>query len=346
MVSRWQRVLVDSWTRRGPLSMLLRPLSFGTGLLLVLRRLLYRVGICRTQRVGVPVIIVGSVMAGGSGKTPVVVEIVRHLHARGLRPGVVSRGYGRISLACLQVHDDSPVAAVGDEPLLIRQLTAAPVFVATTRIAAARALLAKFPDTDILLCDDGLQHLALHRDLEICVFDERFIGNGLLIPAGPLREPWPRRCDLILAPHRLEGCDSHIVQRSLSDLATRRDGTTVALRHLARAVVDGQPSLWAVAGIARPEQFFNMLRARGLVLQGNIALPDHAAVSARDLQPAGTNTLLCTRKDAEKVWAIRPEALAVDLQLHLETGFWTSLERLLVERCGTKLSSRDGHPTA
>ena len=322
---------------------LLDELSLG---LFVLRRLLYRLGICRTQHVGVPVIVVGSVIAGGSGKTPVVVEIVRHLHARGLRPGVVSRGYGRISRACLQVHDDSPVAAVGDEPLLIRQLTAAPVFVATTRIAAARALLAKFPDTDILLCDDGLQHLALQRELEICVFDERVAGNGLLLPAGPLREPWPRRCDLVVAPHRLKGCDSHIVQRSLSDFATRQDGTTVALEQLALAVGDGRPALWAVAGIARPEQFFNMLRARGLVLQGSIALPDHAMVSAPDLLPAGANTLLCTQKDAEKIWAIRPEALAVGLRLHLEAGFWTALDRLLVERCGAKLSSDDGHPTA
>ncbi len=346
MVTRWQRALVDSWTRRGPLSFLLRPLSFGTALLVVLRRLLYRLRICTTQRVGVPVIVVGSVIAGGSGKTPVVVEIVRHLRSRGLRPGVVSRGYGRISRACLQVHDDSVVAAVGDEPLLIRQLTAAPVFVATTRIAAARALLAMFPDTDILLCDDGLQHLALQRELEICVFDERVAGNGLLLPAGPLREPWPRRCDLVVAPHRLKGCDSHIVQRSLSDFATRQDGTTVALEQLALAVGDGRPALWAVAGIARPEQFFNMLRARGLVLQGSIALPDHAMVSAPDLLPAGANTLLCTQKDAEKIWAIRPEALAVGLQLHLEAGFWAALERLLVERCGAKLSFHDGHPTA
>ena len=346
MVTRWQRALVDSWTRRGPLSFLLRPLSFGTALLVVLRRLLYRLRICTTQRVGVPVIVVGSVIAGGSGKTPVVVEIVRHLRSRGLRPGVVSRGYGRISRACLQVHDDSVVAAVGDEPLLIRQLTTAPVFVATTRIAAARALLAMFPDTDILLCDDGLQHLALQRELEICVFDERVAGNGLLLPAGPLREPWPRRCDLVVAPHRLKGCDSHIVQRSLSDFATRQDGTTVALEQLALAVGDGRPALWAVAGIARPEQFFNMLRARGLVLQGSIALPDHAMVSAPDLLPAGANTLLCTQKDAEKIWAIRPEALAVGLQLHLEAGFWAALERLLVERCGAKLSFHDGHPTA
>ena len=346
MTTRWQRVLVDSWTRRGPLSFLLRPLSFGTGLLVMLRRHLYRLGVCKTQRVGVPVIVVGSVFAGGSGKTPVVVEIVRHLRSHGLRPGVVSRGYGRISRACLQVHDDSRVAAVGDEPLLIRQLTAAPVFVATTRIAAARALLAVFPDTDVLLCDDGLQHLALQRDIEVCVFDERVAGNGLLLPAGPLREPWPRRCDLILAPHRLTGYDSHIVQRSLCDLATRRDGTSVALEQLARAVGEARSALWAVAGIARPDQFFNMLRARGLVLQGTIALPDHARVSPQDLLPAGANTLLCTQKDAEKVWPLRPEALAVGLRLQLEAGFWTALDRLLVERCGAKLSSDDGHPTA
>ena len=141
---------------------------------------------------------VGNVVVGGAGKTPATVAIVQHLRKTGHRPGVVSRGYGRRSKHSdrlndvLQVGPDTPADTSGDEPALISRATGVPVFVGRSRIAAGRALLEAFPDTTVLVCDDGLQHLALHADVAVAVFDERGIGNGWLLPAGLLREPWPR----------------------------------------------------------------------------------------------------------------------------------------------------------
>ena len=346
MLAAYKRILVDSWTRRGPLAYGLWPVALVYRLLLALRLRLYAWKILKTHRLGVPVIVVGNVVAGGSGKTPVVIELVRHLRAAGLTPGVVSRGYGRLGTQCQEVLDHSPVATVGDEPLLIRRRSGAPVFVATRRIDAARALLARFPQTNVVLCDDGLQHLALQRDLEVCVFDDRAVGNGLLLPAGPLREPWPRKCDLALAPGPIRGFAPFTVRRSFADHCSQADGKVVALRDL--AAMDPQPGqpVWALAGIARPEQFFDMLRAHGIPLAGTIRLNDHAPVRAHDLSPAANCQLLCTEKDAAKVWPFRPDAIAVALRLEIEPAFWACLDRLLVERCGAKLSLPNGHAIA
>ena len=171
------RALLQAWTRRGPLAILLLPLAWVYGLLAGLRRLLYRLAILRTRRVPVPVVVVGNLVVGGAGKTPVVMELVTRLAAQGWVPGVVSRGYGRQCVACREVHDDSSVAESGDEALLIRRRTGVPVFVAERRHVAALQLLVQYPNVNILLSDDGLQHLALHRDVEICVFDERGVGK-------------------------------------------------------------------------------------------------------------------------------------------------------------------------
>src|SRR5512139_1410138 len=192
----WQRVLTGNWQRRSPLAWALWPLSLLMRVLVRLRQGLYLSGFLRRQPVPVPVIVVGNVVAGGAGKTPVVMALVQHLQAHGLHPGVISRGYGRSTRDCREVREDSPVGEVGDEPALIRRHTGAPVFVARRRIEAAHALLQAYPQTDVLVSDDGLQHYALARDIEICVFDDRGAGNGLLLPAGPLREPWPRYVDL------------------------------------------------------------------------------------------------------------------------------------------------------
>ena len=322
----------EAWLQRGALARLLWPLSLLYGALAALRRTLYRLGLRRVERAGVPVIVVGNVIAGGSGKTPVVMAIVRHLEARGIRAGVVSRGYGRTTQDCREVLDDSDPAEVGDEPALIRRSTGAPVFVARRRIEAARALLERHPATQVIVSDDGLQHLALARDIEICVFDDRGVGNGWLLPAGPLREPWPRRCDFVLHTGERPAFAGFTARRTLADHALRRDGTRVPLASLAGR------GLIAVAAIAKPEAFFQMLRARGLVPASCIALPDHD--DFRHWSPPGNTgqVLLCTEKDAVKLWRKAPAALAVPLVFEPEPGFFAALD--------AKLSSRDGHQAA
>jgi tetraacyldisaccharide 4'-kinase len=312
------------------------------GLLAAGRRALFAFGLLTRDGVSVPVVVVGNVVAGGAGKTPVVMAITRHFQARGLTVGIVSRGHGRATDDCREVHDDSDPREVGDEPALLRRATGAPVFVARRRAEAARALLARHPGVRLIVSDDGLQHLALRRDVEICVFDDRGIGNGWLLPAGPLREPWPRACDLVLhtgeraanpANRTIPGFGA---RRALADHALRHDGTTVPLVSL-----HGLP-LVAVAAIAKPEAFFSMLRARGLSPLACIALPDHDDFTGwtPPVRAAGSQrpTIVCTEKDAVKLWRIEPAALAVPLVFEPEAAFFEALE--------AKLSSVDGFQAA
>jgi tetraacyldisaccharide 4'-kinase len=324
--------LQRAWLQRGGLARLLWPLSLLYGALTALRRGLYRIGWLKTERVGVPVLVVGNVIAGGAGKTPTVIAIVRHLLERGLAVGVISRGHGRTTDDCREVTNDSDPALVGDEPALIRRATGVPVFVARQRIEAARALLARHPAVQLIVSDDGLQHLALARDIELCVFDDRGVGNGWLLPAGPLREPWPRRCDLVLHTGSRPAFAGFSARRSLADHALRRDGTRVPLGAL------GGRKLTAVAAIARPEAFFRMLRDKGLVLAQCIALDDHDDFAHWRPAPGEDHTLLCTEKDAVKLWHHGVTALAVPLDLEPEAAFFHALD--------AKLSFPDGHQAA
>lgn len=343
-----QRTLQDAWKRRGALAWLLWPVSIVYGVVWRLRQWLYRVGLRTVHRLPVPVVVVGNVVAGGAGKTPVVIAVVEYLQAHGLRPGVVSRGYGRHTRDCRLVTQNALPGDVGDEPLLIHRRTAVPVAVAVARAEAGMALLQAHPDLDLLVCDDGLQHRALHSDVTICLFDERGIGNGLLLPAGPLREPWPRSVDLIVRSGQLPGATvSYRMHRTLADHAVRADGSRVALQSLVAAEGQTPPALLAVAGTAQPEAFFRMLRARGLHLSRTVALSDHADFDSTAWLPDGDSLVLCTEKDAVKLWLHRPDALAVPLCLDLEADFWRALDRLLLSR-GTqqmraKLSSPDGN---
>ncbi|QSI30819.1 tetraacyldisaccharide 4'-kinase [Variovorax sp. RKNM96] len=325
--------LQDAWLHRGLLACLLWPLSLIYGALFALRGWLYRIGWLRTERVPVPVIVIGNVIAGGAGKTPVVMAVVRHLQARGLQVGVVSRGYGRRTDDCREVLDDSDPHDVGDEPALIHHATRAPVFVARRRIEAARALLERHPATQVIVSDDGLQHLALARDVEICVFDDRGIGNGWLLPAGLLREPWPRHCDLVLhSGERPAFAGGYTATRSLAQDAVASDGKRVPLEALA-----GKP-LIALAAIARPEGFFDMLRARGLTLAETVALLDHHDFDTWQRPSGSEYTLLCTEKDAVKLWRKAPDALAVPLHFEPAPEFFAALD--------AKLSSPDGYQAA
>jgi tetraacyldisaccharide 4'-kinase len=318
------------WQSRGIAAWALWPLSLLYGSLVELRRVLYQRGILKTEHPGRPVVVVGNVIAGGAGKTPVVIALVRHLQARGLRAGVISRGYGRATTDCRPATAASLASEVGDEPALIARSFAngpeVPVFVASRRITAARALLAAHPGTDVIVCDDGLQHLALQRDLEICIFNDQGIGNGFLLPAGPLREPWPRTVDLVLhaggmAPVQTESPNSAFgMRRDLAPCALQSDGTQVPLSKL-----EGQP-LHAVAAVARPEDFFGMLQAKGLTLAHTEPLPDHYDFNSWKRLSDKRYTLICTEKDAVKLWAQHPDALAVPLQVLIDPAFFAAVD--------------------
>ena len=345
--------LQQAWLRRGVLACLLWPLSRLYGLLAELRRLAFRAGYFKSERLPVPVLVVGNVVAGGAGKTPAVIALVQHLQARGLQVGVVSRGYGRSSAQCLEVLPGTPVEASGDEPALIRRVTGAPVFVASRRVEAARSLLAAHCQTQLIVCDDGLQHYALQRDVEIAVFDERGVGNGWLLPAGPLREPWPDRLqrgvraggrgiDLVLhtgAHAAFTGSSGFGSTRRLADHALRADGSRVALESLA-----GQ-SLLALAGIAKPEAFFAMLRDRGLMLAETRALPDHYSFDSYPRPQDKGYTVICTEKDAVKLFPRQANVLAVPLEFSPEPAFFTALDALLAPLL-SPLPSSHGHQTA
>jgi tetraacyldisaccharide 4'-kinase len=330
--------------QKGWLACLLWPLARVFGSLVWLRRLFYRVGLFHSVYAGVPVVVVGNVVAGGSGKTPVVVALANHLKHRGLRVGVLSRGYGRSSTQCMEVTGQAPVAATGDEPALIKRATGVPVFVARDRAEAAHALLAAYPATQLLLCDDGLQHYGLQRDIEIAVFDDRGVGNGWLLPAGPLREHWPQRrhqgIDLVLHTGANPAFEGYAASRELADHAIAADGSVVALSSLAGK------RLVAVAAIARPEAFFTMLTAAGLTLSDTVSLPDHHDFTGISLTADKDSTVLCTSKDAVKLFdkpsMASVHVLEVPLEICVEPAFLAELDKLLAPLL-SPLPSGHGH---
>ena len=339
--SRLEHGLTRVWLRRGPAAWLLWPISLCYGALLALRRALYKGRWLAVRRCAVPVLVVGNVVAGGAGKTPVLMALVRHLQAQGLRVGVISRGYGRHSTGCREVQVDSPAREVGDEPALIRRSTGVPVVVAEQRADAAAALLAHHPDTQLILCDDGLQHSALYRDFEVCVFDDRGLGNGFLLPAGPLREPWPRPVDLVLHTGAQPAFAGHHAQRYLAPFALRQDGASVPLATMTGA----GPPLLALAAIAQPEQFFAMLRRSGLPLAQTLALPDHYDFDSFNPNDYKGYRLICTEKDAVKLWPLAPAALAVPLQLILPAAALAQVDGWVARCLAAQLSLAHGHTT-
>jgi len=290
---------------------LLRPLAalFGAGA--ALRRAAYRRRLLRATRVRVPVIVVGNIAVGGSGKTPLVIALAEALRARGRRPGIVSRGYGRRIDGTRAVHAADVAHDVGDEPLLLAA-TGVPTWVGARRAAAAQALLEAHPDVDVLVTDDGLQHYALARDVEIAVIDaSRALGNGLQLPAGPLREPpsrlatvdavvWLKSAETMPAAAAQARPSMRLHAREFS--MTHEAGEWVNLRDPAlrlAAEVLQDPRSVAIAGIAHPERFFGSLRDRGF--RGcACAFPDHYAYTPGDVAFEDAPAILMTAKDAVK----------------------------------------------
>lgn len=298
------------WQSRFPAALLL-PLSAVFGALALGRRALYRSGLLRSERLAVPVVVVGNISAGGAGKTPTVLYLAQALRAAGLRPGIVSRGYGGQQQGVAQVDPQGSAQHFGDEPLLLARSSGCPVFVGRDRPAAARALLAAHPTTDVLLCDDGLQHYRLARDIEIAVVDgQRGLQNGWLLPAGPLRETRQRLAsvDAILfngGQPELGACTAPATPRFLMQLLAH-SAYRLAQPEQSRPLTEfaGQP-LAALAGIGHPARFFATLRAAGLHSFSEHAFPDHHAYSAADLAAIAAPTLLCTEKDAVKLAALQ-----------------------------------------
>lgn len=302
-MSTGSQQLQRAWLQRGALARALWPLSRLFGLLVGVRRLLYRSGLKRAESVELPLVVVGNRIVGGAGKTPVVMALVAHLRSRGLRPGVISRGYGRRMQGVLEATRERTAGEVGDEPLLIHLRTGAPVVVGRDRTAAAWALRTAHPEIDVIVCDDGLQHLRLARDVEIIVFDDRGAGNGWLLPAGPLREPLKAAS---LAKRQIVLYTGGVASTPLPGFIARRGlGGVVPLADWweARAAIDlrvlAGRSVTAVAGIARPERFFESLAQAGLEITP-LALPDHDGF-ARLPWPAGTTDVVTTEKDAIKL---------------------------------------------
>lgn len=302
----------------------LAPLYAG---LVGLRNRLYRRGWLRSVAVPVPVVVVGNITAGGTGKTPFSIALVEQLRAAGWKPGVASRGYGRQEAATARwVDAQTPAALAGDEPLLIARKTGVPVRVDRDRVAAARALIEA--GCDVVVSDDGLQHYRLARDIEIEVVDaQRRYGNGLMMPAGPLREPVSRasRCDFRIVNLGAEGSTAGV---GFGQWPMRLDiARAIPLaggRERDLATFAGQ-RVHAVAGIAHPERFFQMLRERQVAVVPH-AFPDHHDFVADDLAFASRLPVLMTEKDAVKCAAFaQPGQFMVPLQAELPAALWVSL---------------------
>ena len=298
------------WYRFSWLSALLAPFSLVFGAVVGVRRFTYRAGWRRTERLPVPVVVIGNLVAGGTGKTPLVLWLAEALRARGFRPAIVSRGYGGANEQPREVAIGGDAVRYGDEPLLLAERSGVPVWIGRDRASAARAAIAAHPDRDLVICDDGLQHYALARDFEIAVEDERGYGNGLLLPAGPLREPPSRQVDATVVNGAAARSDAFAMGLEPAGFRGVRDP-----RRTAGADALLGRRLHAVAGIGNPARFFDTLASLGLAFTPH-AFPDHHAFAPGDLDFPDCDAVLMTEKDAVKcrafprddLYALRVEA--------------------------------------
>jgi len=317
------------WYTRSPWLLLLTPVSLVFRLAVWLRRMAYRSGLARSHRIGVPVIVVGNITVGGTGKTPLVAWLAAYLQAKGYRPGIIARGYGgRARRWPQQVRPDSDPNIVGDEAVLLAGTTRCPMAVGPNRVAAARALI-EHSHCDVIISDDGLQHYALQRDLEIAVIDGiRRFGTGFSLPAGPLREPVSRlqEVDLVVVNGLGSGAE-HPMRMRLEKACNLKDPAVV--REL--STFRGQ-AVHAVAGIGNPERFFQALQQKGMQVQGH-AFPDHHRFAPADIGFGDGRPVLMTEKDAVKCRHFASERdWYVPVKVELPAEFCSRLDALLEAR--------------
>lgn len=350
MHSRVLSYLMAGWQRHNLLTLLLLPISLLFGGLAFLRRLLFS-SFLRPRPLPVPVIVVGNIYVGGTGKTPFTIWLVAQLRAAGFTPGVISRGYGSSGNVAAQaarlVTSLSLAQEVGDEPLLIVQKTACPLMVGKQRYAVAKALLEQFPEVDVLISDDGLQHYALPRDIEIMLFDQRGCGNRSLLPAGPLREGPRRRRDFTIINGGLSGDVRQFgAAQAAQTYAMQLCGTHAwqlcrlhageHMLELSQLTQAHAGKILAAAGIGHPERFFSMLAAQHIQC-ATLALPDHfdfAYNPFQDSYASSASLILITEKDAVKCAA--SASLANDPRIWVvpvEAQIDTALAQQLVEKC-------------
>lgn len=329
----WMRV----WLGRGLLAILLYPLSLLFRGITAFRRFAYRTGFFKSTKLPVPVIVVGNIFVGGTGKTPFVIWLTQILRKAGFTPGIISRGYGTSNSQPRSVDPSSSQASeVGDEPLLIAMRTQCPLTVCRKRVAAAQHLLAEHPEIDIIISDDGLQHYALARDIEILLFDGRGAGNQWMLPAGPLREPPSRRGDFtIINGHNYPAPNNPIYTDNMFLMQLKTDtAEQLANRRNVQPLSQIKGKITAAAGIGNPRRFFASLKDQHLSFE-KMPLPDHYSFAENPFRNTSSGTILITEKDAVKC-AQRPELIAderiwvvpasVEIDNHL-------LESKIVEKC-------------
>jgi tetraacyldisaccharide 4'-kinase len=311
------------WYRLSPLSVLLYPLSLVFRFAVAARRLLFRLGVLSSVRLPVPVVVVGNLTVGGTGKTPLVIALAEALRRSGFRPGILSRGYGASSAEPSPVVAGDDAARAGDEPLLLAERSGCPVWIGADRVAAARALRAVHPECNVIVCDDGLQHYRLQRDVEIAVEDERGLGNRLLLPAGPLREPAERRVDATVVNGGRPGPARFAMRLVAAGLYRVGDASSP----LTPRELSGK-RLHAVAGIGNPGRFFATLSGMGLAFSAH-PFPDHHVFRAEELRFADSDFVLMTEKDAVKCRRFgRRDLVAVRVEAEVDPA----LTELILER--------------
>lgn len=291
------------WYKKNIISLLLWPLSFLYLIVVYFRSFLYAVGIFKISKFPVPVIVVGNITTGGVGKTPLVIWLAKYLQGKGYKVGIVSRGYGGKHREPTVVENNSDWKEVGDEALIIVRQTHCPIVVAKNRVLAVKKLLENY-DCNLVISDDGMQHYALDRDLEIAVIDgTRFLGNGFCLPAGPLREPQRKLkfCDFVVVNSRPVGNTkrnkyaSEYAMEIIPEIFCNVKNNTL----IKNAQDFPDENIHAVAGIGNPERFFALLEKIGLQITKNV-FPDHHVFEPQDFSFAYNDIVIMTEKDAIK----------------------------------------------
>ncbi len=277
-------------------SLLLLPLSAVFLLISFIRKTLYQFNFLKSFKLKIPVIVVGNITSGGTGKTPLIIYLANELKKNGYRPGIISRGYGSKTEGVMEVSQKSDVAEAGDEPMLIQKHTHLPVFVSKDRVLAAKALVKKYAKTDVILSDDGIQHYRLRRDLEVLVIDgTRKFGNGYLLPAGPLREfrSKLKTVDAIVCNHKKVIDGSYLMKYKGHLLINLKTNKKIHLNNLSLK------NIHAIAGIGNPDRFFDYLKTYNILFSSSV-FQDHYKFSKKDFRDMNDKNIIMTEKDAVK----------------------------------------------